>query len=339
MRVFRDPDADLDLIRNRRVAILGYGSQGHAHALNLRDSGVEEIVIACRDGSPTGAQAAAAGFATMRTDAAARWADLVMMLAPDEQQAAIWQADLAPNIRPGSAIGFAHGLAIHFKLVAPPPDIDVVMIAPKGQGHGVRAEFVKGGGMPCLIAVEQDASGNAHALALSYAAAIGGGRSAIIETSFREECETDLFSEQAVLCGGLTHLIAAGFETLTDAGYAPELAYFECLHEMKLIVDLLYAHGIAGMREKISNTAEYGDITAGPRIITDETRAEMKRILADIQSGRFVDKFVGESRAGQPELKAARVAAAAHPIEKIGTELRALMPWIGADKTVDKEAT
>jgi len=332
MRVFRDPDADLDLIRNRRVAILGYGSQGHAHALNLRDSGVREIVIACRDGSPTGAQAEAAGFATMPTAEAARWADLVMMLAPDERQAAIWQADLAPNVRAGSAIGFAHGLAIHFKLIAPPPDIDVIMIAPKGQGHGVRAEFVKGGGMPCLIAVEQDASGHAQALALAYAAAIGGGRSAIIETSFREECETDLFSEQAVLCGGLTHLITAGFETLTDAGYAPELAYFECLHEMKLIVDLLYAHGIAGMREKISNTAEYGDITAGPRIITGETRAEMKRILADIQSGRFVDKFVSDSRAGQPELKAARLAAAAHPIEKIGAELRAMMPWIGVDK-------
>lgn len=329
MRTFTDADADLDIIRGRKVAILGYGSQGHAHALNLRDSGVERIVIACREGSPTGAAAAAAGFATMRNAKAAEWADLVMMMAPDEQQAAIWEADLAPHLRPGSALAFAHGLNVHFGLIAPPPGIDVVMIAPKGQGHGVRAEFVRGGGMPCLIAVEQDATGQALALAISYAAAIGGGRSAILETSFREECETDLFSEQAVLCGGLTHLIIAGFETLTEAGYAPELAYFECLHEMKLIVDLLYAHGIAGMRTKISNTAEYGDITAGPRIITDATRTEMTRILADIRSGRFVREFVAETAAGQPALKAARAAAAAHPIEAVGAKLRAMMPWIG----------
>ncbi|MBN8807617.1 MAG: ketol-acid reductoisomerase [Sphingomonas sp.] len=328
MRTFFDADADLSIIRGRKVAILGYGSQGHAHALNLRDSGVEQIVVACREGSPTGAAAEAAGFRTMRNAGAAAWADLVMMMAPDEHQAAIWHADVAPHLRPGSALAFAHGLAIHFKLIVPPPGIDVVMIAPKGQGHGVRAEFVKGGGMPCLIAVEQDATGRALPLAVSYAAAIGGGRSAILETSFREECETDLFSEQAVLCGGLTHLITAGFETLTEAGYAPELAYFECLHEMKLIVDLLYARGIAEMRTKISNTAEYGDITAGPRIITPEVRAEMKRILADIQSGDFTRKFVAESAAGYPELTAARTAAAAHPIEAMGRKLRMLMPWL-----------
>ena len=268
---------------------------------------------------------------------AAAWADIIMVLAPDELQAGIWAEDIAPNIRDGAALAFAHGLNIHFGLIEPGADIDVFMIAPKGPGHTVRSEYVRGGGVPCLIAIHQDASGNAHDVALSYASAIGGGRSGVIETSFREECETDLFGEQAVLCGGLTHLIQAGFETLTEAGYAPEMAYFECLHEVKLIVDLMYEGGIANMRYSISNTAEYGDITTGPRIITQETKAEMKRVLADIQGGRFVSKFVLDNRAGQPELKAARKLAAAHPIEQVGAKLRAMMPWIGAGKLVDRD--
>ncbi|MEO7169068.1 MAG: ketol-acid reductoisomerase, partial [Sphingomonas sp.] len=268
---------------------------------------------------------------------AAAWADITMILAPDEHQAAIYADDLHANLKKGSAIAFAHGLNVHFALIEPRADLDVIMIAPKGPGHTVRSEYVRGGGVPCLIAIDKDVSGNAHDIALAYASGVGGGRSGIIETNFREECETDLFGEQAVLCGGLTHLIQAGFETLVEAGYAPEMAYFECLHEVKLIVDLMYEGGIANMRYSISNTAEYGDITTGPRIITAETKAEMKRVLADIQGGRFVKNFVLDNRAGQPELKAARKAAAAHPIEKVGTELRAMMPWIGANKLVDKD--
>ncbi|MFN5784032.1 MAG: ketol-acid reductoisomerase, partial [Novosphingobium sp.] len=259
------------------------------------------------------------------------------ILAPDEHQAAIWADDIKGNLRPGSALAFAHGLNIHFGLIEAPADIDVIMIAPKGPGHTVRGEYLKGGGVPCLVAVHQDATGNALDVALAYASGVGGGRSGIIETNFKEECETDLFGEQAVLCGGITHLIQAGFETLVEAGYAPEMAYFECLHETKLIVDLLYEGGIANMRYSISNTAEYGDITTGPRIITAETKAEMKRVLADIQSGRFVKNFVLDNRAGQPELKAARKAAAAHPIEQTGAALRAMMPWIGANKLVDQD--
>jgi ketol-acid reductoisomerase len=259
-----------------------------------------------------------------------------MILAPDEHQAAIWENDIKGHMKPGSALAFAHGLNVHFGLIEPPADIDVIMIAPKGPGHTVRSEYVKGGGVPCLIAIHQDASGAAHDVALAYASAVGGGRSGIIETNFREECETDLFGEQAVLCGGITHLIQAGFETLVEAGYAPEMAYFECLHETKLIVDLLYEGGIANMRYSISNTAEYGDITTGPRIITAETKAEMKRVLDDIQSGRFVKNFVLDNRAGQPELKAARKRAEAHPIEQTGAKLRAMMPWISANKLVDK---
>jgi ketol-acid reductoisomerase len=336
MRVYYDRDADLGLIKGRKVAVLGYGSQGHAHAQNLRDAGVAEVAVALRPGSATAAKAEAAGFTVMANAAAAAWADLIMMLAPDEHQAAIYAEDLAPNMKQGAALAFAHGLNIHFGLIEPRADLDIIMIAPKGPGHTVRSEYVRGGGVPCLIAIDQDASGNAHDLALSYAAAIGGGRSGIIETNFREECETDLFGEQAVLCGGLSHLITAGFETLVEAGYAPEMAYFECLHEVKLIVDLMYEGGIANMRYSISNTAEYGDITTGPRIITDETKQEMKRVLADIQAGRFVSRFVAENRAGQPELKAARKRAAAHPIEQVGAELRAMMPWIGAGKLVDK---
>ena len=337
MKVYYDADADLNLVTGKKIAIVGYGSQGHAHAQNLRDSGVTEIAIALRPGSPSAIKAEDASFQVMPTTKAAEWADILMILAPDEHQAAIWDKDIKGHMKPGSAIAFAHGLNVHFGLIEPPTDIDVIMIAPKGPGHTVRSEYKRGGGVPCLIAIHQDATGNAHDVALAYASGVGGGRSGIIETDFKEECETDLFGEQAVLCGGITHLIQAGFETLVDAGYAPEMAYFECLHETKLIVDLLYEGGIANMRYSISNTAEYGDITTGPRIITDETKAEMKRVLADIQSGRFVKNFVLDNRAGQPELKAARKAAEAHPIEQTGARLRAMMPWIGANKLVDKD--
>jgi ketol-acid reductoisomerase len=336
MKVYYDADCDLGLIKDKKVAIVGYGSQGHAHAQNLRDSGVKDVAIALRAGSATAKKAEGAGFTVMANADAAAWADILMVLAPDEHQAAIYADDLHAHMKPGAALAFAHGLNVHFGLIEPRADIDVIMIAPKGPGHTVRSEYQKGGGVPCLIAVHQDKSGNAHDVGLAYASAVGGGRSGIIETNFREECETDLFGEQAVLCGGITHLIQAGFETLVEAGYAPEMAYFECLHETKLIVDLLYEGGIANMRYSISNTAEYGDITTGPRIITDETKAEMKRVLADIQSGRFVKNFVLDNRAGQPELKAARKQAAAHPIEKTGAELRAMMPWIAKNKLVDQ---
>ena len=336
MKVYYDADADLNLITGKKIAIVGYGSQGHAHAQNLRDSGVKDVAVALRPGSATAKKAEDAGFKVVSNKEAAQWADILMILAPDEHQAAIWNDDLAGNMKPGAALAFAHGLNVHFGLIEPPKDIDVIMIAPKGPGHTVRSEYAKGGGVPCLIAIHQDATGNAHEVALAYASGVGGGRSGIIETNFKEECETDLFGEQAVLCGGITHLIQAGFETLVEAGYAPEMAYFECLHETKLIVDLLYEGGIANMRYSISNTAEYGDITTGPRIITAETKAEMKRVLADIQSGRFVKNFVLDNRAGQPELKAARKAAEAHPIEKTGAQLRAMMPWIGANALVDK---
>ncbi len=337
MKVYYDADADLNLVTDKKIAVLGYGSQGHAHAQNLRDSGVKDVAIALRPGSASAKKAEGAGFKVLSNKEAAGWADILMILAPDEHQAAIWENDLKGSMKPGAALAFAHGLNIHFGLIEAPEDIDVIMIAPKGPGHTVRGEYLKGGGVPCLIAVHQDASGNAHDIALAYASGVGGGRSGIIETNFKEECETDLFGEQAVLCGGITHLIQAGFETLVEAGYAPEMAYFECLHETKLIVDLLYEGGIANMRYSISNTAEYGDITTGPRIITDETKAEMKRVLADIQSGRFVKNFVLDNRAGQPELKAARKAAEAHPIERTGSQLRAMMPWIGKNKLVDQE--
>ena len=336
MRVYYDSDCDLKLIENKKIVIVGHGSQGHAHAQNLRDSGVKDVAIALRPGSATAAKAEGAGFKVLSNAEAAAWADIVMILAPDEHQAAIYAADYHDNMKPGAALAFAHGLNIHFGLIEAREDLDVIMIAPKGPGHTVRSEYVRGGGVPCLIAVDRDVSGNAHDIALAYASGVGGGRSGIIETNFREECETDLFGEQAVLCGGLTHLIQAGFETLTEAGYAPEMAYFECLHEVKLIVDLMYEGGIANMHYSISNTAEYGDITTGPRIITSETKAEMKRVLEDIQQGRFVKNFVLDNRAGQPELKAARKLAAAHPIEKTGAQLRAMMPWIGANKLVDK---
>jgi ketol-acid reductoisomerase len=336
MRVYYDRDADVNLIKDKKIVVVGYGSQGHAHALNLKDSGVKEVRVALREGSPTIKKAEAAGIEVMTPKKAAEWADVIMVLTPDELQAKLYTEDLAKHMKKGAALAFAHGLNIHFKLIEPRADLDVFMVAPKGPGHTVRSEYLKGGGVPCLVAVEQNASGNALEIGLSYASAIGGGRSGIIETSFREECETDLFGEQVVLCGGLTALIQAGYETLIEAGYAPEMAYFECLHEVKLIVDLIYEGGIANMRYSISNTAEYGDYTRGPRIITDETKAEMKRVLDDIQSGRFARDWVAENQAGQPSFKAMRRRAAEHPIEGVGAQLRGMMPWIGKNKLVDK---
>ncbi|WP_417451943.1 ketol-acid reductoisomerase [Kordiimonas sp.] len=336
MRVYFDSDADVNLVKDKTVAIVGYGSQGHAHAANLRDSGVSRVIVALREGSGTRKKAEAAGFEVMTAGEAAKEADMVMMLAPDEHQAKIYADELVDNLKEGAALMFAHGLNIHFSLIEPRADLDVIMVAPKGPGHTVRSQYAQGKGVPCLIAVHQDASGKAHDLCLSYASGIGGGRSGIIETNFREECETDLFGEQAVLCGGVSELIKAGFETLTEAGYAPEMAYFECLHEVKLIVDLIYEGGIANMRYSISNTAEYGDYKTGPRIITDETKAEMKRVLEDIQQGRFVKDFIADNLAGNPELKAHRGLAERHPIEEVGTKLRGMMPWMKEGKLVDK---
>ena len=336
MRVYYDRDADVNLIKGKKVAVIGYGSQGHAHALNLKDSGVKEVRVALRPGSPSAAKATQAGLEVMKPADAARWADVVMIVTPDELQARLYAEDLAPNLKQGAAIAFAHGFAVHFKLIDPRPDLDVFMVAPKGPGHTVRSEYLRGGGVPCLVAIERNPSGNALEIALSYASAIGGGRSGIIETTFREECETDLFGEQVVLCGGLTALIQAGFETLVEAGYAPEMAYFECLHEVKLIVDLMYEGGIANMRYSISNTAEYGDYTRGPRIIDEHVRAEMKRVLADIQSGRFARDWVLENQAGQPSFKVMRRRTAEHPIEAVGERLRGMMPWIAKNKLVDK---
>src|SRR5216684_3393778 len=336
MRVYYDRDADVNLVKSKKVAVIGYGSQGHAHANNLRDSGVKDVVVALRPGSGSAQKAETAGFKVMTNSEAAKWADLVMVLAPDELQAGLYTGELRPNMRQGTALAVAHGLSIHFRLIEPRPDMDVFMIAPKGPGHTVRSEYLRGGGVPCLVAVEQNPSGNALEIALSYASAIGGGRAGVIETTFREECETDLFGEQSVLCGGLTSLILAAYETLVEAGYAPEMAYFECLHEMKLIVDLIYEGGIANMRYSISNTAEYGDYVSGPRVINQETRAEMKRILDDIQSGRFTRNWMLENRVNQTSFKAMRAKLAQHPIEQIGEKLRAMMPWIKAKALVDK---
>ena len=337
MRVYYDRDADLNLIKGKKVVVVGYGAQGHAHALNLRDSGVKDVCIALRPGSASAKKAEAAGFKVLGVDEASKWADLIMMLTPDELQADIYRDHIAPNIRDGAALAFAHGLNVHFNLIEPKKTIDVIMIAPKGPGHTVRGEYVKGGGVPCLIAVHQDASGNAQDLGLSYASAIGGGRSGVIETTFREECETDLFGEQVVLCGGLVELIRGGFETLVEAGYAPEMAYFECLHEVKLIVDLIYEGGIANMNYSISNTAEFGEYKSGPRIITSETKAEMKKVLKDIQTGAFTSEWMREFKAGLPMFKATRRLNDEHPIEEVGQQLRGMMPWIGANKLVDKE--
>jgi ketol-acid reductoisomerase len=335
MRVYYDRDADLNFIKNKKVAIIGFGSQGHAHALNMRDSGVKDVAIAARPGA-SAKKAEAAGFKVMSNAEAAKWADVMMMVTPDELQADIYKNDLADNMKKGAALLFAHGFNVHFRLIEARPDLDVLMVAPKGPGHTVRSEYQKGGGVPCLIAIHQDASGNAHDLGHAYASAIGGGRAGVIETSFREECETDLFGEQSVLCGGLVELIRAGFETLVEAGYAPEMAYFECLHEVKLIVDLIYEGGIANMNYSISNTAEYGEYVTGPRIITPETKKEMKRVLDDIQTGKFARDWVLENKAGQASFKATRVRAAAHPIEEVGAKLRAMMPWIAKNKLVDQ---
>ena len=336
MRVYYDRDADVGLIKKKKIVIVGYGSQGHAHAANLKDSGVAEVAVALRSDSSSRAKATDAGFKVLNVAEASKWGDVIMMLTPDELQADIYTDDIVENIRPGAAIAFAHGLNVHFNLIEPRGDIDVFMVAPKGPGHTVRSEYVKGGGVPCLIAVHQDSSGNAHEIGLSYASAVGGGRSGIIETTFQEECETDLFGEQAVLCGGLCELIKAGFETLVEAGYAPEMAYFECLHEVKLIVDLIYEGGIANMNYSISNTAEYGEYVSGPRIITEKTKAEMKRVLDDIQSGRFTRDWMLENKARQTSFKATRRRNSVHPIEQVGAELRAMMPWIGANRLVDK---
>jgi ketol-acid reductoisomerase len=337
MRVYYDSDADVNLIKAKKVTVIGYGSQGHAHALNMRDSGIKDISVALREGSASIKKAEAEGLDVMTPADAAKWADVVMVLAPDELQAALYRDHLANNLKEGAALAFAHGLNIHFNLIEPRADLDVFMIAPKGPGHTVRSEYLRGGGVPCLVAVQQDATGNALEVALSYASAIGGGRSGIIETTFREECETDLFGEQAVLCGGLTSLIQAGYETLVEAGYAPEMAYFECLHEVKLIVDLIYEGGIANMRYSISNTAEYGDYVSGPRLIDDTVKARMREILDDIQSGRFTSRWMSECSSGQPSFKAMRRRAAEQGIEQVGSKLRALMPWIAANRLVDKE--
>jgi ketol-acid reductoisomerase len=336
MRVYYDRDADVNLIKTKRVAVVGYGSQGHAHALNLKDSGVKEVRIALKEGSASAVKATNAGFKVESSAAAAKWADVMMVVTPDEHQAALWRNDLRDNMKKGAAIAFAHGFNIHFNLIDPRPDLDVFMIAPKGPGHTVRAEYVRGGGVPCLVAVQQNASGNAQEIALSYASAIGGGRAGVIETTFKEECETDLFGEQTVLCGGLTSLIMAGYETLVEAGYAPEMAYFECLHEVKLIVDLMYEGGIANMRYSVSNTAEYGDYTRGPRVIDDSVKARMKQILTEIQSGQFAREWVLENQAGQPSFKAMRKRSAEHDVEKVGEKLRAMMPWLKQNRLVDK---
>jgi len=336
MRVYYDRDADLGLIKGKKVAVVGYGSQGHAHALNLRDSGVAEVRVALRPGSASVKKAEGAGLTVVGPSEAGAWADVVMILTPDELQAALYRDHFAGTLREGAALAFAHGLNIHFRLIEPRPDLDVFMVAPKGPGHTVRSEYQRGAGVPSLVAVAQNASGNALELALSYASALGAGRSGIIETTFREECETDLFGEQTVLCGGLTSLILAGYETLIEAGYAPEMAYFECLHEVKLIVDLIYEGGIANMRYSISNTAEYGDYTSGPRVIDASVKARMKQVLDDIQSGRFAKEWMLENTAGQPSFKALRRRAAEHPIEAVGERLRAMMPWIGANRLVDK---
>src|SRR6201985_2434543 len=336
MRVYYDRDADLSRILDKKIAIVGYGSQGRAHALNLTDSGVKNVVVALKPGAATAKKVEADGLKVMSVAEAAKWADALMVLAPDELQRGIYNAEIAPNLRDGAALLFAHGLNVHFGLIEPKASVDVLMVAPKGPGHTVRGEYQKGGGVPCLIAVHQDATGGALDLGLAYASAIGGGRSGIIETTFREECETDLFGEQAVLCGGLVELIRAGFETLVEAGYAPEMAYFECLHEVKLIVDLIYEGGIANMNYSISNTAEYGEYVSGPRVVTPETKAEMKRILADIQTGRFTRDWMLENKVNQTSFKATRAKLAEHPIEQVGAKLREMMPWIKQRALVDR---
>jgi len=335
MQAYYDKDCDLSIIRGMTVAIVGYGSQGHAHANNLKDSGVS-VVVGLRVGSPSAVKAEKAGLTVKSVEDACACADLVMILAPDEFQAKIYKEQIEPFLKKGAVLAFAHGFNVHFQLIQPSLDKDVIMIAPKGPGHTVRSTYVSGGGVPSLIAIYQNASGRARDIALSYACANGGGRAGILETNFKEETETDLFGEQAVLCGGLTALVQAGFETLVEAGYAPEMAYFECLHELKLIIDLMYQGGIADMRYSISNTAEYGDLTRGSRIITDQTKVEMKKILTEIQTGEFAKEFVLESMSGAPTLKARRRLSEEHLIEKVGSKLRAMMPWLQQGKLVDK---
>ncbi|MDC3091750.1 ketol-acid reductoisomerase [Rickettsiales bacterium] len=337
MKVYYDSDADISLIKNKKVAIIGYGSQGHAHALNLKDSGVSEIVVGLREGSASKKKAESEGLRVLPVSEASILADVVMILVPDELQADLYVNEIENNIKEGSALLFAHGLSIHFQLIEPRKDIDIFMIAPKGPGHTVRSQYLAGGGVPCLIAIHQDFTGNAIEVGLSYASAIGGGRSGIIQTTFKEECETDLFGEQAVLCGGLTALIQNGFETLVEAGYAPEMAYFECLHEVKLIVDLIYEGGIANMRYSISNTAEYGDLTRGPRVINNNTKKEMKKILNEIQTGKFARDWILECKSGQLNFKADRRIQQNKQIEDVGRKLRSMMPWITANKLVDKK--
>jgi len=335
MKVYYDKDADLSVIKGKKIAIIGYGSQGHAHANNLNDSGLD-VVVGLREGSSSRSKAEAAGLEVANIADAVAMSDIVMILAPDEMQSELYSKEIEPNLKSGAALAFAHGFNIHFGYIKPADNMDIFMVAPKGPGHLVRSTYTQGGGVPTLIAVAQDASGKAKDIALAYASANGGGRAGIIETNFREETETDLFGEQAVLCGGATELVRAGFETLTEAGYAPEMAYFECLHELKLIVDLMYEGGIANMRYSISNTAEYGDLTRGPRIITDETKLEMKRILTEIQNGEFAREFILENQAGAATLKAKRRIGREHQIEEVGEKLRSMMPWIKENKIVDK---
>ncbi len=334
MKIYYDKDIKRNLLKGKTVCVMGYGSQGHAHANNLKDSGVH-VIIGIRKGSGFD-KARKAGFETMLPSDAARKADVIMILLPDENQADIYNGEIAPYLKKGVYVGFAHGFNIHFNQIIPFPGINIFMVAPKGPGHLVRSEYTKGGGVPCLVAVEQDPSKNTQALALSYASAIGGGRGGVIETTFKEETETDLFGEQVVLCGGLTSLIMAGYDTLVEAGYAPEMAYFECLHETKLIVDLLYEGGISNMRYSISNTAQFGDLTRGPRIINEKTRQEMKKILGEIQSGEFAREWMLECKASKPVFNALTKKGEQHPIEKVGAKLRAMMPWLKKGKLVDK---
>ncbi len=335
MQVYYDQDADLSRIRDRKVTVLGYGSQGHAHATNLRDSGVD-VVVGLRRDSASWAKAADAGLTVMETAEATAAGDVVMVLLPDELQGGVYQEVIQPNLKPGNYMAFGHGFNIHFKRVVPPADVNVFMVAPKGPGHLVRSEFERGRGVPCLLALHQDPSGDTRDVGLAYAAAIGGARAAVIETTFKDETETDLFGEQTVLCGGLTSLIQAGYETLVEAGYPPEMAYFECCHEVKLIVDLIYEGGLANMRYSVSNTAEYGDLTRGRRIVDDNTRKVMKEILADIQSGKFADEWMNEHRGGSPNFNELRQASRSHPIEKVGEQLRSMMPWLAENRLVDK---
>lgn len=335
MNIYYDKDADLSIIKNKKVAIIGYGSQGHAHANNLKDSGVN-VVIGLHDGSKSAEKAKNSGFEVMSVADATKSSDLIMLLIPDENQSEVFNNEIQPNLNKGSTLGFAHGFNIHFKTISPNNDINIIMIAPKGPGHLVRSTYLEGGGVPTLIAVYQDPSGLSKELALSYASANGGGKAGVIETTFKEETETDLFGEQAVLCGGATSLVLAGFETLVEAGYKPEMAYFECLHELKLIVDLMYEGGIANMRYSISNTAEYGDLTRGPRIVNNSTKEEMKKILAEIQSGEFAKEYIEEYRAGNSKFDSMRQEGEKHQIESVGNNLRSMMPWISANKLVDK---